>query len=231
MKRRPILPYLERLWATDIALTALLVFLLAYIFFLYPLGRVGSFRPLTSVFFSLILISGAIAASRNRFFRTLVFSWGLLSFVFVWVKYWFPHQTLIFVAYCLAILFLLLLTSLILSQALREGETTSHRIMGAVAAYLLLGMIWSLAYYLITLRIPGAFNVQEPLTLAGGEALQSHLFYFSFVTLTTIGYGEIVPVHPIARMLVILEGVTGQLFPAILIARLVSLQVQRKRKT
>jgi hypothetical protein len=67
--------------------------------------------------------------------------------------------------------------------------------------------------------------------LGDGEALQSNLFYFSFVTLTTIGYGEIVAVHPITRMLVILEGVAGQLFPAILIARLVSLQVQSKQKT
>jgi hypothetical protein len=80
-------------------------------------------------------------------------------------------------------------------------------------------------------RIPGAFNIQGPLALGGGEALQSHLFYFSFVTLTTLGYGDIVAVHPMARMLVILEGVAGQLFPAILIARLVSLQVQSKRKT
>jgi hypothetical protein len=231
MKRRRIVTQIDRFWETDIALTALLVSLLAYIFFLYPLGAVGSFRPLASVLFSLILITGAITASRNRIFRTLVFSWGLLAFVFLWLRHLFPHQAFVFLAYCLAIFFLMLLTSLILSQALREGETTSRRIMGAVAAYLLLGMIWSLAYYLITLRIPGAFNIQEPLTLAGGETLQSHLFYFSFVTLTTIGYGEIVPVHPMARMLVILEGVTGQLFPAILIARLVSLQVQSKRKT
>ncbi len=102
--------------------------------------------------------------------------------------------------------------------------------MGAVAAYLLLGIIWSPAYYLVTLRIPEAFNVQGP-SLDDIEALQSHLFYFSFVTLTTLGYRDIVAVHPMARMLVILEGVAGQLFPAILIARLVSLQVQSKRKT
>ena len=231
MKRRRILPYLERLLGTDIALTTLLVFLLAYIFFLYPLGEVGSLRFLTSLFFSVILITGAITASRNRIFRMLVFSWGLLAFIFVWVRYLFPHETLIFIANCLALFFLVLLTFLILGQALREGPTTSHRIMGAVAAYLLLGIIWSLAYYLVTLRIPEAFNVQGPLALGGGEALQSHLFYFSFVTLTTLGYGDIVAVHPIARMLVILEGVAGQLFPAILIARLVSLQVQSKQKT
>ena len=228
---RRILSYPDRLWTSDIALTTLLISLLTYIFFLYPLGQVGSFRLLPTVFFSLILITGAITVSRNRIFRTLVFSWGLLTFILMWVRYLFPHQTLIFVANCLGLFFLVLLTSLILGQALREGPTTYHRITGAVAAYLFLGVIWSLAYYLVTIWIPGAFSIQGSLTPGDRESLQSQLFYFSFVTLTTLGYGDIVAVHPIVRMLVILEGVIGQLFPAILIARLVSLQVQSKQKT
>jgi len=231
MKKRPVLSFLERLWTTDIALTALLVFLLIYIFFLYPLGQIGAFRAFTTGFWSLILITGAITASRNRIFRTLVFSWGLLTFVFLWTKYLFPHETLIFVANSLALFFLVLLTVLILNQAFREGEATSHRIMGAVAAYLILGLIWSLAYNLTAFLIPGAFNIQGYSTPGDIESMQPHLLYFSFVTLTTLGYGDIVAVHPMARTLVILEGVTGQLFPAILIARLVSLQVQSKRKT
>jgi len=231
MKMRRILSYPDRLWTSDIALTTLLISLLTYIFFLYPLGQVGSFRLLPTVFFSLILITGAITVSRNRIFRTLVFSWGLLTFILMWVRYLFPHQTLIFVANCLGLFFLVLLTSLILGQALREGPTTYHRITGAVAAYLFLGVIWSLAYYLVTIWIPGAFSIQGSLTPGDRESLQSQLFYFSFVTLTTLGYGDIVAVHPIVRMLVILEGVIGQLFPAILIARLVSLQVQSKQKT
>ena len=229
MKR--ILLYPNRLWTTDIVLTTLLVSLLIYIFFLYPLGLVGSFKPLPTVFFSLVLISGAITASRNRIFRILVFSWGLLTFIVIWVRYLIPTPTLIFVTTCLSLFFLLLLTFLLVNQALREGPTTSHRIMGAVAAYLLLGLIWSLAYYLITLRIPEAFSIQGPFATGGRESLQSQLFYFSFVTLTTIGYGDIVPLHPIVRMLAMLEGVAGQLFPAILIARLVSLQVQSISKT
>jgi len=231
MRRRRILPYLERLWATDVGLTTLLASLLIYIFFLYPLAGPGWVRLLTNVFLSLILIAGAITVSRNRIFRALVFSWGLLTFIFLWTRYLFPGQALVFLTNCLTLVFQALLTLLILSQIFREGPTTSHRIMGAVAAYLLLGVIWSLAYYLIALRMPEAFNVQGPFTPGDTESLQSDLFYFSFVTLTTTGYGDIVPVHPIARMLVILEGVAGQLFPAILIARLVSLQVQSKQKT
>ena len=226
-----MLPYLERLWATDVGLTTLLASLLIYIFFLYPLAGPGWVRLLTNVFLSLILIAGAITVSRNRIFRTLVFSWGLLTFIFLWTRYLFPGQALVFLTNCLALVFQVLLTLLILSQIFREGPTTSHRIMGAVAGYLLLGVIWSLAYYLIALRMPEAFNVQGSFTPGDTESLQSDLFYFSFVTLTTLGYGDVVPVHPIARMLVILEGVAGQLFPAILIARLVSLQVQSKQKT
>jgi hypothetical protein len=231
MKTKRILSYPERLWTTDIALTTLLISLLAYIFFLYPLGYVGSFRPVPAAFFSLILITGAITASKNRIFRTLVFLWGILAIILTWARFSLPHQqTLIFVANCLGLLFLLLLTSLILGQILREGPTTSHRIMGAVAVYLLIGMIWCGAYYLVALWIPGAFSIQELSASGGKQSLQSQLFYFSFVTLTSIGYGDIAAVHPTVRMLAILEGVVGQLFPAILIARLVSLQVQSKQK-
>ena len=228
---RRIVLYLNRLWTTDAGLTTLLVSLLTYVFFLNPLLEPGWERLLGNVFFSIILIAGAITVSRHRVLRTLVFSWGLVTFIFLWTWYLFPYRILVYVNTCLALVFLVLLTVLILGQAFREGPTTSHRIMAAVATYLILGVIWSLAYYLIALRIPGAFNVQGAVSPGDGEVLRSRLFYFSFVTLTTLGYGDIVPVHPMVRMLVILEGVAGQLFPAILIARLVSLQVQSKQKT
>src|SRR5512139_2516119 len=118
---RRILAYPDRLWTTDIALTTLLVSLFAYIFFAYPLGWIGTFRPVATLFFSFILITGAITASRNRIFRTLVFSWGLLTFILLWARHLFPYQTLVFVTNCLGLFYLLLLSSLIFGQALREG--------------------------------------------------------------------------------------------------------------
>jgi hypothetical protein len=220
MKR--LLPYLNRMWETDVALTALLIFLILYFFLLFPMGQISSLKLMVNLFFSLILISGVIAATKNRVFRTIVFSWGILLFFLLWVRHLFPYRTLTFVTIFMSLTFLVLLAFLILGQVFREGPTTSHRITGAVVIYLLLGLIWSLAYQLIAFLVPDAFSIQGAAGLSNKDTLQSHLFYFSFITLTTLGYGDIVPVHPMARLLVILEGVTGQLFPAILIAQLVA---------
>src|SRR5512139_234157 len=138
---RRILSYLGRLWTTDVGLTTLLASLLIYIFLLYPLGGLPLVKFFSNVFFSLILIAGAVTVSRNRIFRALVFSWGFLTFIFLWTRYLFPHEVFVFVSTCLALGFLVLLICLILGQTLREGPTTYHRIMEAVAAYLILGVM------------------------------------------------------------------------------------------
>ncbi len=225
-----VLPYLRRMWATDVALSMLLIFLLIFIFLLFPLGKVASVKFLTNLVFSFILITGAVAAAKSRILKRLVLVWGILAFLFIWVRHVFPHQIVTIGTICLSLAFLVLLVFLILGQTFREGPTTSHRIMGSVAVYLLIGVIWSLAYQLTALSVPNAFIVQAPFTSSQTQTLESHLFYFSFVTLTSLGFGDIVAVHPMSRMLVILEGIAGQLFPVILIARLVSLHLETKRK-
>jgi hypothetical protein len=223
--------WLSRLWTTDTGLVALLVSLLFYIFIVHPLIHVGFVKLLANLLFSVILVSGAITVSKNRIFRSVVLGWAFLSFIFIWVKYLFPSWPLSTFNTLLVLVFLVLLTILILDRIFREGPTTGYRIMAAVAVYLLVGVIWASLYHLIALQAPETFNMT--VTSAGGDSdlLGHNLLYFSFVTLTSIGYGDIVAIHPTVRMLVVLEGVVGQLFPAILIARLVSLQVQSKRKT
>jgi hypothetical protein len=101
---------------------------------------------------------------------------------------------------------------------------TFHRIQGAVAGYLLLGMIWAYAYSLVALLRPDAFS--GPVSPSDGPRA---FYYFSFVTLTTLGYGDVLPVHPAARSLAAFEAVTGPLYLAILITRLVSLAVAPRR--
>lgn len=108
----------------------------------------------------------------------------------------------------------------------RSGPITGDRIRGAVAAYLLVGLAFVFAYRLVDDASPGALSI-GPIGPGLRHGAQN-LAYFSFVTLTTVGYGDITPVHPAARILAIAEALIGQLYPAILIGRLVSLQISSR---
>jgi Ion channel len=107
-------------------------------------------------------------------------------------------------------------------EVFASGKITYHRIMGAISLYLLVGMTFVALFTFDGLIIPNSFS---GLSFKDNLALASNLIYFSFVTLTTTGYGDIVPLHPMARSLCNLESIIGQLYPATLLARLVSLEV------
>jgi voltage-gated potassium channel Kch len=135
----------------------------------------------------------------------------------------FPTPGLSLLDKGLSLLAVLILTALVLTQVFRKGRITLHRVQGAVAAYLLLGFAWAIAYEFSLLLDPGA--IRFPDASGVGFLLVPRLLYFSFVTLTTVGYGDIVPVHPAVRSLAVTEALIGQLYPAVLIARLVSLEI------
>jgi voltage-gated potassium channel Kch len=124
----------------------------------------------------------------------------------------------------------LVLTAVALMQVTwGRAHAAQERIEAAVATYLLLGFVWAQAYSIVHIADPDAFR--SPDTDAAGapaalvRASEHRFLYFSFVTLTTLGYGDVIPVRPLARSLAALEAVTGQLFLAITLARLVALRV------
>jgi hypothetical protein len=116
----------------------------------------------------------------------------------------------------------------VLWQVYREGPVTAHRIQGAVAAYLLLSVIFAIAYGVLDSVSPASFLLPSSHSHAGTR-INPSFYYFSVITLTTTGYGDITAVSPFARSLVMMEALIGQLYPAILIARLVSLHVEAKK--
>jgi len=103
------------------------------------------------------------------------------------------------------------------------GKVTLHRIMGGVLLYLTIGLTFVALFGLLCLFVPEAFKGIGPMSKNFGVA--GDLIYFSFVTLTTIGYGDIVPLHPYVRGVANFEAVIGQLYPATLLARLVTLEL------
>jgi hypothetical protein len=106
------------------------------------------------------------------------------------------------------------------------GRVTWYRIQGAIAIYLQIGLLFTYLYVLLVACIPDAFS---PAIVPHGPAGVARLLYFSFVTLISTGYGDVVPLHPFARSVATLEAVIGQLFPATLMARLVTLELEARR--
>ncbi len=123
-------------------------------------------------------------------------------------------------------LYLLLLLSFFISSALRTakqvlftGDIDGNKILGAICLYLLMGLIWAVLYTLVQLSFPGSFtNINS-----NNEwfTLFPEFIYFSFVTITTLGFGDISPLLPISRFFVYFEAIVGQFYLAILVASLV----------
>lgn len=116
---------------------------------------------------------------------------------------------------------LLLLCRALLAQVLAAGEVTRQRIEGAIALYLMVALLFATAYETLEGAAPGSFT--------GATGLPESFRYLSLIVQTSTGFGDIVPATPLARTLVTLQAVTGQIFIAVLLARLVSLELATRR--
>ena len=107
------------------------------------------------------------------------------------------------------------------------GRITYHRIMGAILLYLTIGVTFVALYTFLGLLIPDAFS---GISLKDTPTLGSTMIFFSFGTLTTAGAGDLAPLHPFARSLTNIEAMIGQLYPATLLARIVTLEIEGERR-
>ncbi|RDS86684.1 potassium channel family protein [Dyella psychrodurans] len=120
----------------------------------------------------------------------------------------------------LAIATFMLLTIAVFRAVFAPGRFTGHRVLGSIALYLNIGLLFGLVFRLINTVSPGAFANLPP--NSDQSALRAALEYFSFSILTSVGFGDIIPVSPIARSLSVLEASVGHLYPATLLARAVT---------
>lgn len=207
---------------SDRGLAALLVFLVLYIFVIYPLfsSDTGG-GSAVSIFFSLILVAGVVATSAHHAVRAGVVVLAVISLASHWLNVVLGGRVDHMVSAAAAVLFFAIQIWFISGRVFASpGPVNAFHIMGAVAVYLLLGLMWSQAYLFVYLAAPNAFNFS-----AGTQVYEppvAEMLYFSYVTLTTLGFGDITAVHPMARSLVMMEGLVGQLYPAVVLARLVT---------
>jgi hypothetical protein len=206
-------------WEARANLSFFLCLLVLFVFILPLTSLVEKHMSLyVDLGYSLMLISGiAIGWDHSRLFYlgALVGTVGLLV---RWIGWWHPAVARFREPTTLAAIFFLIL--LLIVRVFRKGTVSASRLQGAIALYLLLGLFWAHMYVVFNQHRPDAFayNENTPTTVAGWT-------YFSFITLTTVGYGDIIPKAPAARMLAVGEALTGQLYLAVMLARLVALQV------
>jgi hypothetical protein len=217
-------------WTEERSLTILLVLLAINMFVLNPVIRAeAKISLLRDVFFSLLLMAGLLTMARHRIVRMVFVVFVALTLLLHWTGIAFGTGRLMVWDASFSLTSLLAFTVVVLAQVNRTGVVTGHRVRGAVAGYLLLGSCCACAYSLIDALIPGSFHIPAA-DLQSSQAQSDAFQYFSVVTLTTLGYGDITAVHPVARSVVMIEALMGQLYPAILIARLVTLSMDSRKK-
>jgi len=179
-------------------------------------------KTIETVLVTLVLLTAVLAVGGGR--RTL--TWAIILVIPALVGRWSHHfgATRAFPAAGLgpSLVFIVFIVANLFRYILRAPRVTTEVLYAGVATYLMLGVLWANAYVLVAHVMPSAF-----VFTAGPPTSQSmqgfNGLYFSFVTLSTVGYGDIIPIAPVARLLAIVEATVGMLFMTVLIARLVAL--------
>jgi hypothetical protein len=176
----------------------------------------------TDIFFACALMSGLHALSGQP--RQLRFSLLLVSTIIIFsaLHYPLPIPAVDKIKLGLGAIFLVHMLIMIWTHIEMENEVTIDLIMAAACAYILLGMIWAYAYYFLESFHPGSFNIVENST---DDLVDFN--YYSFVTLTTVGYGDILAITRAARALSLFDAITGQRYLASMISRLVGLHASQ----
>jgi hypothetical protein len=171
---------------------------------------------------TVVVLFGLLALSDRR--STLV--WGIVivmpALIGKWVNHWRPDLVPTWLYVAPGLIFCIFVVLHLLRFILRAPRVNSEVLCASVAGYLMLGLLWAAAYVFTAQLVPGSFvfsvGTAPSDSMKGFTAL-----YYSVITLTTVGYGDVVPVSGAARMLAMMEAMTGTLYVAVLVARLVSL--------
>ncbi len=169
---------------------------------------------------ALLIGAWSLKGNRSRLIINIVFV--LMMFLVITGSVLLDMAGFSYVHLFMLLCFFIWVTWIVARQVLFTGSITSNDIVGAICIYLLLGLIWAMLYLFIAEAVPGAFNglPQAPWLDNFATAI-----YFSFVTITTLGYGDISPVLPLARFLVYMEAIVGVFYMAILVASLIGVRM------
>jgi hypothetical protein len=203
----------------------ILIVLCIYIFVLLPIVHHDLVeRILFCIFYLLMLSNGLPFLIRNKRFG-FIFGFTLAPIAFFVLDFFIPVSWVRILIDGFIVSYFILLAWILSSRTFEKGSTDRNRVQGAIIVYLLIAVCFAIVYHAIYL-VEGAASIKGLLSYTRREFV-----YFSISTLTTVGYGDVTPTSELARSLGNLEALVGQLYPAIVIARLVSLGLKDSKIT
>ncbi len=206
---------------------SLLLFSFVLMFLVLPLvpAEQGLLDKSIGVFGLVVLLSCLRAITNNRAFFIFMVVLSLINVGIGSTEIFSDSDTDTFKTLVISfrLLYYLLIFGSIMSYVLDRGPVTGNKIAGAISAYVLMGIIWAAVYSLFFHLQPDSFIIPEQLQSESLIGLWS--VYFSFTTLTTLGYGDITPELPAVQSYAVMEAACGQIFLTVLVARLVALQI------
>jgi voltage-gated potassium channel len=204
-----------------------LLIALALLFFLFPfVEEVKGGDLIVSLLLSLVLLSAVLAVSDRKGVLLIGLVLAIPAIAGRWINHFRPDLVHPAVFLTAALVLVAFVVVNLLRFVWRAPSVNIEVLCASISAYLMLGLMWTMAYWLVGQLTPGAFSFN---TNAGPRSMNGfNGFYFSFITLSTVGYGDITPVSRIARWLAAMEAMTGLLYVAVLISRLVGLYSSAK---
>ena len=178
-------------------------------------------RVLMDIFTTAILISGVYVVSKKRYVPLTAALLALPMLVSIWTNRFVEIPSLILVGDYFGILFMAFMVVVILSFIFSEQEVTINVIYASIVVYLLIAIMWAFIYLVLESIHPGSFATGEGQIEVGRRLY----IYYSFVTITTLGYGDVTPTTDLANSFSFLEAVTGQIYLVVLVARLVGIHI------
>jgi hypothetical protein len=215
-------PVLRRLKFRRFSTVQLLIALALFFMWAPFVEEIEGGELIVSCLFSLVLLAGVVAVADSKRVLVIAIVLAIPAIAGRWINHFRPDLVPPAVFLVAGLILIAFVVGNLLRFVLRAPSVNTEVLCASISAYLMLGLMWTIAYWLVDQLTPGgAFSFN---TNAGTRSINGfNGFYFSFITLSTVGYGDITPVSKMARWLAAMEAMTGLLYVAVLIARLVAL--------
>ncbi|MCP5506559.1 MAG: two pore domain potassium channel family protein [Chlamydiales bacterium] len=196
---------------------------LILLFIARPYDRGHVYMAVWQIFFVLVFLSAIFNCDHSKKIKIISSCLAIPALICEWINLAYHSKNLELLFILFTTIFIFITTASIIKKVIINARVRMETLRGVVCAYFMVAFGFAFTYVFIALLFPGSFHFEGvvPATMTHSHLL-SEMMYFSFVTLLTIGYGDITALHDVAQTLAILEGIIGQFYIAILVSRLVA---------